>query len=142
MRQLLAVVLCVTMVAPGCASTTYRLSAPSTMAGQSRDGQQVADASVIAAFVKQLPAASRVRIRLTERRTIRGTFMGVTDGQMVVQPRTRIMEPAIEVPISQVTGIEVEQPNNVGRAIAVGVATGAATALGVFLLILGIAIDD
>ncbi len=135
-------VLCVALSAPGCATTTLRLSAPGLAKGQSAGAQQTVDPAVIAAFAKQLPPGSRVRIRAAGRPTIRGTFMAMTDGKMVVQPRTRIMEPAIEVPIDQVIGIDVEQPNNVGRAIAVGVATGAAAALGVFLLIVAIAVGD
>ncbi len=142
MRQALAVLLCATLVAPGCASTTYRLSAPATMSGRSVDAGQAVDPDVIGAFVRQLPAGSRVRVRLIERRTVRGTFMALKDGRIVIQPRTRIMEPVIRIPVDQVAGIEVEQPNNVGRAIAVGVATGAATALGVFLLIVAIAVND
>jgi hypothetical protein len=141
-RQLLAVVLCATLATPGCASAMYRASSPRAPSGQVRDNERVADTMAIAAFVKQLPVASRVRIRLAERSTVRGTFMGVTDGRIVVQPRTRIMEPAIEIPIDRVTGIEVEQPNNVGKTIAIGVATGAATALGIFLLILAIVAGD
>jgi hypothetical protein len=112
------------------------------MSGRSVDARQAVDPDVISAFVRQLPAGSRVRVRLVERGTVRGTFMALTDGKIVIQPRTRIMEPAIQIPVDQVTGIEVEQPNNVGRAIAVGVATGAATALGVFLLIVAIAVND
>jgi hypothetical protein len=118
------------------------LNAPGHANGQSAAAQQTVDPAVIAAFAKQLAPGSRVRIRAAGRPTIRGTFMGTTDGQIVVQPRTRIMEPAVEVPIDQVIGIEVEQPNNVGKAIAVGVATGAGVALGVFLLIVAIAVND
>lgn len=142
MRRALVTVLCVALAAPGCATTTLRLNAPGHANGQSAGAQQTVDPAVIAAFAKQLAPGSRVRIRAAGRPTIRGTFMGTTDGQIVVQPRTRIMEPAVEVPIDQVIGIEVEQPNNVGKAIAVGVATGAAVALGVFLLIVAIAVND
>jgi hypothetical protein len=141
-RQTLAVLLCAALVAPGCASTSYRFSALQPMPGQSGDARQVADPAIIGTFARQLPAGSHVRVRVAAGRTIRGTFMTVTDGQIVVQPRTRIMEPAIRIPISEVIGIEVEQPNNVGKAIAIGVTTGAAAALGVFLLILAAVVDD
>ena len=142
MRRALVTVLCAALAAPGCATTTLRLNAPGHANGQSAGAQQTVDPAVIAAFARQLAPGSRVRIRAAGRPTIRGTFMATTDGKIVVQPRTRIMEPAVEVPIDQVIGIEVEQPNNVGRAIAVGVATGAAVALGVFLLIVAIAVND
>ncbi len=143
MRQTLAVVLCAALAAPGCASTAYRISAPVPLqAGQAAGAQHIVDPAVIGAFARQLPAGSHVRVRVAGRRTIRGTFMAVNNAAVVVQPRTRIMEPAIEIPIDQIVGMEVEQPNNVGRAIAVGVATGAATALGVFLLIVAIAVND
>ena len=141
MRQALVIVLCGTLVAPGCASASYRLATPATPAsGRSVDARQ-ADPAVIGAFARQLPAGARVRIR-ADGRTIRGTFMAVRDDHIVVQPRTRIMEPAIEIPVGRVIGIEVEQPNGVGKAIIAGVATGAATALGVFLLIVAIAVND
>ncbi len=103
MRRALVTILCVALSAPGCATTTLRLNAPGHANGQSAGAQQTVDPAVIAAFAKQLAPGSRVRIRAAGRPTIRGTFMGTTDGQIVVQPRTRIMEPAVEVPIDPAT---------------------------------------
>jgi hypothetical protein len=142
-RNAIAALLCVTVLTSGCATTRYSLPAPALAPAASVTAAQAAvDRSAVAAFARQLPIGSRIRVSLGIRRTIRGTLINATDRSIVVQPRTRILEPAIEVPLDQIAGIEVETPGNIGKAIAIGVGTGAATALGVFLLILTVVIDD
>ena len=139
MNKAVAIVLCAALIASGCASGGYRFAV--RQQGQAAP-RSALDPESIAAFARQVPVGTVVRVRSAGGPTIRGTLLRVTDTMLVVEPRTRIMEPPVELPLDRIIGIEVDQPNNIGKAVAIGVGTGAAAALGVFLLLLAIVAND
>jgi len=131
MKRLMALLLCVVLVAPGCAtSQTPRMqTAPQSLTRQ-------AEREALSEFAAQLPLGSRVKATMDGNRTIRGTLVKRTDQAIVVQPRTRIPEPLIEVPFANLVALEQERPSsNTGRAIAIGVGVGVGAALGMLLLL-------
>jgi hypothetical protein len=95
----------------------------------------------MAAYTKQLPIGSRVRVDLTGGRRIKGTLMKADDRAIVVQPRTRIPEAPIEIAVERIGAIELERSNGIGKSIAIGVAAGAGGALGVLLILVALLND-
>ena len=131
MKRWMASLLCVVLVVPGCAtSQTPRVqAAPQSL---TRPTEQ----EVLSEFAAQLPLGSRVKATLDGNRTIRGTLVRRTDKAIVVQPRTRIPEPLVEVPFASLVALEQERPSNgTGRAIAIGVGVGVGAALGMIFLL-------
>jgi hypothetical protein len=131
MKRMLAVLLCVTLAAPGCATAH---AARTHFSDQTTT--PAPDRTLLLDYVRQLPIGSRVKSTLVTGQTVRGTLMKVTSTEIVVQPRTRVPEPPRELPIDQLRAVEPETQNGgVGRAVAVGLAAGAGAALGVLLVI-------
>jgi hypothetical protein len=68
--------------------------------------------------------------------------MKVTDTALYVQPRTRIAEPAIEIPLDEIVSVTLESSSgngtSVGKAIAAGAAAGAGVVLALFLISLAL----
>ena len=101
-----------------------------------------ADPALFASYVKQLPICSRVRVGLSDGTRVRGTLMKTGDREIVVQPRTRIPEPPIEIAMDRVAAVELETNcNNVGKTMGIGFAAGAAGALSVFLILVAVFAD-
>ena len=137
MRHALAVLLSIILVAPGCAtarSTSHQITSQPTMAGPDR--------ALLTTYVKQLPIGSRVRARLVNGQTVRGTLMKTADEGIVVQQRTRLPEPPTDIPVEQISTVEIDAPSGVGKAIGIGVAAGAGAALGVFAILAAIFAGD
>jgi hypothetical protein len=101
-------------------------------------GQQHVDSSLMAAYVQKLPAGSRVRAVLMDGRTVRGTLMHATDQVLVMQQRTRLPEPPVQIPLDTVWSVELDTTSSIGRSIAVAAASGAAGALAVILVLTAI----
>lgn len=139
MQRVMVVVICAALAAPGCASaggTRIAAAAPSAE-------RQITDRTVLAEYVQKLPPGTPIRVESAGGRTLRGTLMKASGQSLIVQPRTRIPEPAVEIPFSDVLRVTPESSNgnNLGKAIGIGVAAGAGAALGVFLIIVAIFAD-
>ena len=134
MRRLLAVLTCASLLVPGCASTgTPRVQAPDSPVDQ----------GLLASYVRQLPIGSHVRVALTDGHTIKGTLMKTSDTELVVQRRTRVPEPPDEIPLANVTAVELDtNTGSAARAIWVGAAAGAGGALAVFLILAALFAGD
>jgi hypothetical protein len=97
---------------------------------------------VLAEYVQRLPAGAAVRIARAGGRSVRGTLMKATAQSLIVQPRTRIPEPPIEIALADVISVTPDtNGSGLGKAIGVGVAAGAGAALAVFLIIAAIYAD-
>ena len=136
MKRFTASLLCALLLASGCVtSRTPRVQ--TTPQGPAR----IADGDVLAGYAGQLRIGSRVKATITGNRTIRGTLVKRTDQALVIQPRTRVAEPLVEVPFAELLALEQETPSGgTGRAVAIGVGVGVGAAvvtLYVLALILG-----
>jgi hypothetical protein len=133
LRQAIAVVMCAAMATSGCATTgAMRIaSAPS-------DAQGSAGRAVLVEYVQKLPAGTAVRIDRARGRSLRGTLMKATDQSLFIQPRTRIPEGVVEIPMDNVVGVTPvpHGGNNLGRAIGAGAAAGAGATLAIFLILI------
>ncbi len=138
MKRLVAVMLCLAMTTTGCAAARAQVSAQPTNLAQA-----AVDPALMAAYISQLPLGARVRVSLADGRVIRGTLMRAHTDPIVVQRRTRIPEPPVQIPIRDVQALELETKNGGGtaRAIALGAAAGAASTLGMLMLLVAIFAD-
>ena len=139
LRRMIVIVVCVALPASGCASARWNRTAPSA---SSMEGPQV-DRAVLSEYVQRLPPGTGVRVDRAGGKTLRGTLIKASAESIVVQPKTRIPEPAVEIPLNELLRVVPETTNgsNLGKAIGIGVAAGAGAALGVFLLILAMFAD-
>jgi hypothetical protein len=140
MKRFLALLLCIGIAAPGCAAAHARLQTRTQAPEETRTS---ADQTFIAEFARQLRVGTRVRATLTENRSVRGTLLKATEKTIVIQPKGRIAEPLIEVPLDQLLALEEDLPKNggTGRALAIGAGAGAGAALGALLILAAIFSD-
>jgi hypothetical protein len=133
MRRSLALVLCVLLIAPGCA----------TARGGSPLAAQPVDRAILAEYVQKLPPGATVRVDVADGRVLHATLMKATNDSVVIQLRTRLPEPPLEIPLGDVLRLTPEKASNgnVGKMIGIGVAAGAGAALAVFMIIVAL-IDD
>jgi hypothetical protein len=130
MTRFIALFLCLALSASGCAMNhSARV--------QTAPAPAVSDATVLADFASQLKVGSDVRATITGNRTVRGTLLKRTDRAIVIQPRTRVAEPLMEVPFDELLALEQLTPSSgsTGRAIAIGAGVGAGAAIGTLFLV-------
>lgn len=133
-RQLIALTVCGALVS-GCATAggMRMAAAPQTQAAAPRSA---ADQAVLAEYVQRLQPGTKVRVDRASGRPVKGTLMKASDTVVVVQPRTRVPEPPIEIPLAEVLAVTPEGSNSVAKAIGIGAAAGAAAALGTILILI------
>jgi hypothetical protein len=126
--------LCALLATGGCATsgalstTTY---APPTGVNTTQN--------VLAEYVQKLPPGTDVRVGRVRGHSMRGTLMKATDQSIFLQPKTRVPEPMVEIPIGDVVEVTPEhRGNSVGRAIGAGAAAGAAATLAIFLIMFAV----
>ncbi len=62
-------------------------------------------------YAQKLAPGTTVRVQRAGGPAVRGTLMKATNDAIVVQPRTRIPEPAIEIPTTDILGLTPETGN-------------------------------
>jgi hypothetical protein len=135
--RLISVLLVTTLVLPGCA--TARMSSSAPMAASSvrvhPPPRAAGDADVWRRFVTSLPVGSKIRVDLADGTRVTGTLMVVEDEAMIVNPRTRLPEPARRLAFSTIVSIE-PQRNGIGvtNAVLIGVASGVASFFAMFVI--------
>lgn len=131
----LIVLLCAAVLTQGCAATVAR--------GAPAPPRTPADRAVLVEYVQRLPPGTAVKVDRAGGRSVRATLMKATTDAIVVQPRTRLPEPPVEIPLSEVLAVTPESPDHgrIGKAIAAGVAAGAGAALVTFFVLVAIFAD-
>lgn len=133
MRRAIAAVLCANLLLTACASGGGPgLHTPQPQAPARSDPGLMAD------YVKRLAIGARVRASLVDGRKVKGTLMKADDSRVVIQERTRIPEPPVDVPLDRIATLELDESNASGRTIGIGIAAGAGGALSVFLILAAI----
>lgn len=107
------------------------ISASDAFAQQSESSswRQVAEA---------IPLGSKVKVQLADGKRVNGTLMRVDNTAVLVKRNTRRPEPAVAIDFDEMSRLERDHGNgtNVGKAIAIGLASGAGVILGLFILAL------
>lgn len=137
-RHAIALVLCVAIAATGCAASGAR--GVTVAPGAHR---QTANRAVLAEYVLRLPVGSAIRVQRVGGDSIRGTLMKATDQDLVIQPRTRVPEPPVEIALADVVAVTPDSNggHNLAKAIGIGAAAGAGAALAVFFIIVALYAD-
>lgn len=131
MKRILALVLCVALGAPGCASARVSRTPVVPLQTAASPG----DPAVMAEYVQKLPAGSRLRVDTTAGRTLRGTLIKANEDELVVQRNTRVPVPPESLAMKDVARVVVESGSSNGKLMAVGAAIGAGAAVGILWLI-------
>jgi hypothetical protein len=117
-------------------STTLALIVSLLAFGATDALAQQTEANAWRQVAEAIPLGSRVKIQTTTGKRVNGTLMRVDGDAVMVKRNTRRPEPAIVVPFDQVATLEREQKGdsmNIGKAIAISVATGAGIVLSMIL---------
>lgn len=139
-KQAMALTLCAALLS-GCA-TGGRPRLAMTSQAQTSAPRGAADSVVMAEYVQKLQLGTKVRVDRANGKVVKGTLMKATADAIVVQPRTRMPEPPIEIRLADVLAVTPEAGNgNIGKAIGIGAAAGAAAALGVILILIAVFSD-
>ena len=136
-RHSVALLLCALLALPACASA--RLTRAH---GAPTQSSAPAATTTMTEYVQKLPAGSRIRLETVQGRTLRGTLMKVTEGEVVVQRNTRVPIPPEAIAMSEVVRVTLEGQSSGGKLMAVGAAIGAGAAIGVTWLIILLAFAD
>jgi hypothetical protein len=138
MRAFLTILLCISLLAPGC---SVRSSSVSPRAGLDGPAAQAGD--IPRSYADQLPVGRQVEVRLKSGEHFKGTFMGVEGDAVRVQPSTRIPVPPRVVLLADLVQLRLTSGNggSVAKAIAIGAATGAAAFFGLLLIAIGVNAD-
>lgn len=137
-KQLMAVVLSGTVALGGCASA----GGPAINQDPQAPPRPAVDRAVMADYVQRIPAGSKVRLERTDGHTLRGTLMKATAETVVVQQNTRVPEPPVEVPVTSIARLTLDQGPSTGKNIAIGVASGVGATFAFFAILAAIFADD
>lgn len=85
-----------------------------------------------------IPLGSKVKVRTLEGKRVSGTLMRVDAAALMVKKNTRIPEPAVIVPFTDVSTLEKDNGSNVNvaKAILIGAGVGAGVLLTMFAIAL------
>ena len=90
-------------------------------------------------FAEHVDVGTELNVRLNDGSRFRAMLVGVRDNAMLVQPKTRIPVPIQAVPYEDVIRIERTKPGiGTGKAVAIGLATGAGAFFGILALLFAI----
>lgn len=126
LRAVTAIVLCAVLLS-GCGANRGPVLQPS--AGPN---------PAIVDYVRQLPLGTHVRVDRASQRGVKGTLLKFGEQAIVVQPRTRIAVPPMEIPLADITRVTVDTGSgtSLAKAIGAGLAAGAGGALAVILVLI------
>jgi hypothetical protein len=135
-KQTMCAIMCASLMASACATAGSGHSA--MYVGQPGN----AGRSVLVDYMQRLPPGTLVRVNRAQGHSVRGTLMKATDQSVFVQPKTRLPEAIVEIPVNDIVTVTPETSGSgVGRAIGIGVAAGAAATIGILLILIAVASD-
>jgi hypothetical protein len=105
--------------------------------------QEALGADAEAAAFKQLaagiPLGARVKVQSRNGRRMTATLMSISDDAIVVKRESRVPEPAVRIPFTELTRLHLEEKSGFSIAKAVGV--GLAAGVGAILTLFAIAVS-
>jgi hypothetical protein len=93
--------------------------------------------------MQKLPPGTLVLVNRAGGHAVHGTLMKATDHSVFVQPKTRLPEAIVEIPVDDIVAVtpESKHDHGVGRAIGAGAAAGAAATVAILLILIAAAGD-
>ena len=139
MKRTCALVVMAAMMCSNCAARGPALRLDRSRAAGLTVGNTAAvsqDPDVWRRYAARLPIGSTVKIGTTDGERLTAVLMIVDDSGITVKPRTRIPEPARQVPFDRLVKLELAgEGASVARAAAVGGGVGAGVFLGLLMLL-------
>jgi hypothetical protein len=108
--------------------------------------QKIVATDVEARALREMASAislgSRIKVQTNSGRRIDGTLMSVTVDAIIIKKKTRVPEPAVTVPFSELSRLELQHAGgmSVAKMLGVGLAAGAGAILTLFAFVA--AFDD
>ena len=133
-QHAIAIILCAAITTAGCATTATTGRSPAF------PDQGSTNRSVLAEYVQKLAPGTEVQVARASGHSVRGTLIKGTDQSVFIQPKTRIAEPLVEIPLSDVVQVTPQRHggSGIGRAIGAGAAAGAGATLAIFLIMFAV----
>ncbi len=134
MKRSLALILSILLCVPGCAmrapsAAVHGFRIPVPLHAKSRAPQEIP-----ADYVSRLPVGDRVEVALKNGQRFKATFMGLEGDRVRLQKRTRLPEPPLSIPLTEIAAIGLDRGGtSTARAVLIGVGVGAATFFGILL---------
>lgn len=93
-------------------------------------------AAVWRTFAKQLAPGAAIKLRLTNGASLRATLLQASEGDITIQPKTRVAVEIQNVDYASIAALEIdnERSRTVAKAIGIGVASGVAAFVGMLLV--------
>lgn len=130
MKRTLALLLSVTVTLAGCAARVPSLGLRHDAGNGTASLQEIPGS-----YAAQLPVGRLVEVRLKSGERFKATFMGVEGEKVRVQRTGRIPVPPQVIALDDISAIRVaEGGTSAAKALVLGIAAGAATFFGLFLL--------
>ncbi len=140
MKRSLALLLIVTLVMPACA--TRRPAMALARSSQAPPATKAPSPSAVSPalwrqFAEKLPAGAGVHVRTASGERITGVILAIDDLGLVVNPKTRVPEPARRIAFDTIAQLELAGTgSNLAKAAAIGAGVGAGAFFGLLLLTL------
>lgn len=145
MKRTCALVVMAAMISSSCAARgpALRVDRPLarhaglSAAGLPGNGSAASqDPDIWRQYAARLPIGSTVRIRTTGGEHLTAVLLTVDEAGITVKPKTRIPEPAQQVPFDRLSQLELAgEGSNIAKAAAVGAGVGAGVFLGMVILL-------
>ena len=145
MKRTCALVVMAALICSNCAARgpALRVDGPLTKLAGSPDARltgNVADApqdpDIWRKYAARLPIASTVRIRTTSGERFTAVLLVVDDAGVTVKPKTRIPEPARQIPFDRLAELELAPAgSNLAKSAAIGGAVGAGVFFGLMMIV-------
>jgi hypothetical protein len=107
-----------------------------------KDVAAAVEAKALREMAAAIPPGSRVKLQTTSGKRISGTLMSASATEIVVKKQTRLPEPAVAIPIDELSRLERDDKRgmHLGKVIGIGLAAGAGAILS--LVALAFALGD
>ena len=112
------------------------VSSAATASAQSPGPATVRSSDYWSKYAEKLPIGSTIRVRTSDGKRTTAVLAIVDESGITIEPKTRRPESPRHIPFDQLQQLELKQNGmGPGKAVAIGVATGAATFFGILLLV-------
>lgn len=147
MTRLIAVTLAAALATQGCAATVrgngYHSVAPAgPTSARAATGQARADAADMRKYAQALPPGTVLAVRTAAGRSFEGALMDAEAEALLLQPRTRVPEPPVRIPYSDVQAIELKPVSRSASGVFWAAFAGGAAGILAVLVTMVALVDD
>ncbi len=118
------------------------IAATPALTAAQKETSPAVEAAAYKEMASAIPLGSRVKLQTRAGSRLTATLMAVSDEAVIVQRASRMPEPPVTVPFSELARLQREERGgfSIGKAIGIGLASGAGAILTLFAI--AMSIDD